>query len=79
MNTADMMGALASGLDEALNGDAKGADRKTGFVLLVFPMGEIGPNTVNYVSSGERKDVRAAMKELLARWDGALQEPQAIQ
>lgn len=33
----ELMNALAEGVDEALNGNARGKDRKVGFVLLVFP------------------------------------------
>jgi hypothetical protein len=31
------MNAVAQGLEEVFNGDAKGPDRKVGFVLKVFP------------------------------------------
>jgi hypothetical protein len=71
MNEA--MQAIAASLDEVLNGDAKGKDRKVGFVLLTFPFGELGTerlNRVNYIGNGERSDVYAALKELIARWDG---------
>lgn len=68
--TAEYMGGLASALNEILNGP-KGGPRKVGFALLLYDF-DTGPNpnNVNYVGNGERKDVRAAMKEVLARWDG---------
>lgn len=72
-NTPDMMNALAASLDEVLNGISKGEDRKVGFVLLTYNLGELGEdrlNHVNYVGNGERSDVYAALKELIARWDG---------
>lgn len=62
-------------LDDVFNGAARGADRKTGIVLLIFPMngpvGEANQGTINYMSNGpDREDVKAMLKELLARWDG---------
>lgn len=57
----EAMRAIAVGLDEALNGDARGADREVGFVLLVFPFGEHDV-TCNYVSNGAN---RVEINELL--------------
>lgn len=71
----EIMNALAQGLDDALNGDAHGDDRKVGFVLLTYNIGDLGKdrlNHVNYVGNGDRKDVYAALKELIARWDGVI-------
>jgi len=73
--TDEMMQALASGIDEALNGTGPRSGHKVGFVLLTFPLGELGKdrlNLVNYIGNGDRKDVYAALKELLARWDGQI-------
>lgn len=65
----ETMIALATGLDEVLNGDAKGKDRKVGFVLLVFPFGHDG--RANYISNGaNRKDIIALMKHQIARFEG---------
>lgn len=36
----EAMNGIAHGIDDVLNGNAKGSDRKVGFVLLVFPYGE---------------------------------------
>lgn len=68
----DTMNAVAQGLDKVLNGDAKGPDRKTGFVLLVFPFGEAGQkDRCNFISNGaDRRDVVALMKEMIARFEG---------
>jgi hypothetical protein len=65
------MNGLAAALDEILNPGLKGPRRKIGFALLLYDF-DTGPNqnNVNYVGNGERKDVRAAMKEVVARWDG---------
>ena len=64
-----MMNSLAGILDHAFNGDAKGADRKTGFVLMVFPFdGE--PGRCNYISNAERADVKTLLKEPLAYFEG---------
>jgi hypothetical protein len=66
----DKMVAIAQGLDELLNGEAKGPARKTGFVLLVFPFGE-NEGRCNYISNGaNRKDVVAMLKEQIARFEG---------
>lgn len=74
LSADEMMCALASGLDDALNGEAKGKDRKIGFVLLTFPF-ETPDGRVHYIGNGERETVRIAIKELLARWEGRYAEP----
>jgi hypothetical protein len=57
-------------LDRFFNGDAHGADRKTGFVLLVFDYGE-GEGRCNYISNGaDRKDIVTLFKEQIARFEG---------
>jgi hypothetical protein len=64
------MMAIAQGLNEIFNGEAKGNDRKVGFVLLVFPFGE-GQGRCNYISNGaDRKDIVAMMKEQVKRFEG---------
>jgi len=64
----DTMQALAVGLSAALNGNERPGPN--GFVLLVFPMeGPEGQRT-NYVSNCERKDILAALKEIVARFEG---------
>jgi hypothetical protein len=65
----EKMNAIAAALDELFNGAAKGADRKTGFVLLVFPFG--GDGRCNYISNGaDRRDIVVLMKEQIARFEG---------
>lgn len=67
----DLMNAVAGGLDDVLNGGAKGATRETGFVLLVFPFGNAEGSRCNFISNGaDRKDVVALMKEMIARFEG---------
>lgn len=67
----DQMNAIAQGLDEIFNGEAKGADRQTGFVLLVFPFGEADGARCNFISNGaDRRDVVVLMKEMIARFEG---------
>lgn len=64
------MNEVAVALDEFFNGEAKGQDRDTGFVLLVFPFGSGG--RCNYISNGaDRKDIVAMMKEQIKRFEGA--------
>ena len=51
-----MMNTLAQTLDELFNGEATGADRQTGFVLMVFPFGN-GEGRANYISNANRADI----------------------
>lgn len=64
-----MMNTLASTLDELFNGDATGADRKTGFILMVFPF-HGADGRANYISNAERADVITMLKEQIARFEG---------
>lgn len=64
-----MMNTLAHTLDELFNGNATGADRKTGFVLMVFPF-HGAEGRANYISNAERADVVTMLKEQLARFEG---------
>jgi hypothetical protein len=65
------MNALARGIDEIFNGDAKGPKRETGFVLLVFPFGE-RDGRCNYISNGaDRDDIVTLMREQIKRFEGA--------
>jgi hypothetical protein len=64
-----MMNEVAEGLDRIFNGDAHGADRKTGFVLLVYKYGDNG--RCNFISNGaDRRDVVCLFKEMIARFEG---------
>jgi hypothetical protein len=36
----DMMNGVAEALDRTFNGEARGVERKVGFVLLLFPFGD---------------------------------------
>ena len=66
----EQMVATARALDEFFNRDAKGADRKTGFILLVFPFGS-ADGRCNYISNGaDRRDVVTMFKEQIARFEG---------
>ncbi len=66
----EVMNTVASGLDKIFNGEAKGADRKTGFILLVFPFSD-NEGRCNYISNGaDRRDVVTLMKEQIARFEG---------
>ncbi len=66
----ETMNAVARGLDDVFNGPAKGADRKVGFVLLVFPFGATD-GRCNYISNGaDRRDIVVMMKEQIARFEG---------
>jgi hypothetical protein len=70
--TRDMMQAIASSLDEALNGGKH--DRKSksiGFVVLLFPFDQVEGARTNYVSNCDRRDIIAALKEVTARFEGS--------
>lgn len=63
----ELMNVLAGAIDEALNGkDCKPEDKRVGFFLTVFNFGEDG-GRFNYISNAERLDVRATLKDVLAR------------
>lgn len=70
----EKMSDLAEALDHVFNGDAKGSDRKVGFVLLSFEFGKTEGGRVNYISNGERSDMIASMREWLARAEGRMPE-----
>jgi len=66
----DKMVAISHALDEMFNGDAKGDARKVGFVMMVFPFGDVS-GRCNYLSNGaDRKDVVTLMREMIARFEG---------
>lgn len=66
----EQMNAVARALDEMFNGPAKGADRQTGFVLLVFPFGN-QDGRCNYISNGaDRRDIVTMFKEQIKRFEG---------
>lgn len=70
----EKMNALARAIDELFNGEARGNDRQTGFVLMVFPFNELEPGghaRCNYISNGaDRKDIVVLMREMIARFEG---------
>ena len=67
----ETMNAVAQALDSMFNGEAKGGDRETGFVLMLFPFGNADGARCNYISNGaNRKDVVNLMKEMIARFEG---------
>jgi hypothetical protein len=66
----DAMNSVAHAVDTIFNGTARGKDKKTGFVLMVFPFGDHG-GRCNYISNGaDRKDIVVLMKEMIARFEG---------
>ena len=74
-----LMNALATGIDEVLNDGAKGPERRTGFVLLVFPFNDHG-GRCNYISNGaDRDDIVTLFYEQIARFEehGAKRHPKA--
>lgn len=65
------MNIVAGVLDRVFNGEARGKDRNTGFILMVFPFNEVteGGRT-NYISNAERADVVTMLKEQIKRFEG---------
>lgn len=65
------MNLIARKLDFVLNGEAKGAARKVGFVLIQFEFGS-APSRCNFISNGaSREDIVVLFKEMIARFEGA--------
>jgi hypothetical protein len=66
----EQMNAIARALDHTLNGEARGKDRKVGFVLLVFPF-EGHDGRANYISNGaDRRDIVTLFREQIKRFEG---------
>jgi hypothetical protein len=66
----EQMNAIARGLDQVLNGEAKGNDRKIGFVLLLFEYGS-SDGRANYISNGaDRRDICTLFREQIRRFEG---------
>ena len=65
----EKMQVLAHFLDEEFNGDKRGNERSTGFVMLVFPFGS-KDGRCNYISNGaDRGDVLKLLKEQAKRFE----------
>jgi hypothetical protein len=69
--------ALAEGIDDALNGDAR--PKTIGFALFVFEFDKVAKGQVNYVSNASRPDMLVAVREWLARAEGRYADPEAKQ
>lgn len=66
----ELMQEIARGLDRAFNGPDRGQERKTGFVLLVFPFGD-DSGRCNYISNGAARDeIVVLFKEQIKRFEG---------
>lgn len=64
-----LMKAVAQAVDEMFNGKVKGKDKKTGFILMVFPFENHG-GRCNYMSNADRRDVVVMLKEQITRFEG---------
>ena len=70
-DTANFMQGLARTVDALMKG---ATDQRLGFALLVFDLdGQKGSRT-NYVGNCDRADMLAALKEVVARWEGQPQQ-----
>lgn len=66
----EQMNRVAAALDRVFNGEDRGDDRKTGFVLLLFPFGDT-EGRCNFISNGaDRADLVVLFKEMIARFEG---------
>jgi hypothetical protein len=66
----EKMVAITRAIDDVFNGEDKGQARHTGFVLMVFPFGDVS-GRCNYMSNGaDRKDIVTLMREMIARFEG---------
>jgi len=66
----EQMTAIMQTLDQFMNGEAKGQDRKVGLVLLTFEYGDTS-GRCNFMSNGaDRKHLVTLMKEMIARFEG---------
>jgi len=65
----DIMRDVGHFIDDLFNGDAKGDAKKTGFILMVFPLNDHN-GRCNYISNGNREDVVTLLKGQLARFQG---------
>lgn len=64
----DKMNSIAHSLDVLFNGETAGVARTTGFVLLVFPVGDTS-GRANYISNGvHRGDVIRLMEDQITRF-----------
>lgn len=63
---------LANDIGRILLGAIKQTNANYGFALLLFEYGDGGH--MNYISSANRRDMVAAMKEFIARNEGTYQE-----
>jgi hypothetical protein len=62
---------IAHALEQIFNGDKRGDERKTGFVLLVFPFGEADKGRCDFVSNcADRRDLVALFKGIIGRFEG---------
>lgn len=68
----EKMNQLARLIDKYFNGEAKGSNRKTGFVLLAFKYGMPNDDSrCNFISNGaSRKDIVVLFKEMITRFEG---------
>lgn len=76
----DSMRALATAIDEILNGTKEeGKKRKTGFALLMFDFEVTEGSRTNYISNTNRRDMILAMKEFIARAEGRITDAENVQ
>lgn len=67
----EKMNKLARAIDVWFNGDKRGNDRETGFILLIYKFGDVEEGRCNFISNGtDRRDVVTLFKEMVARFEG---------
>lgn len=68
------MQELARFLDFSFNEEVGHKTRAVGFCLLIFRFDEAKRGRMNYISNADRKDMIAALKELIAQMEGRVIE-----
>ena len=68
-NRTKMLMQDAARMVDALINPTAGT-RQNGFVVLVFPLDQPDGSRTNYVSNVERQSIIAALKEIVARFEG---------
>lgn len=71
-DTENVMQVLAQLAQRTLNGNDRPGSN--GFVILAFPFDKPEGGRTNYISNCARKDVVAALKEIVARFEGQPQQ-----
>lgn len=69
-NAKNVARDLAAFLDSFLNGELQGEARKTGFILMMFPFGDVPGRRANWITNGaDKNEIVRLMKETISRFE----------